>query len=240
MMDQQLLDVVSSTFSSSLSSPLFAQRLQLLKTHLYNRDFERAFPTSLPSADDDVSAEQQALLETYVLRWVPTRALCYYRIFSKTAKFVPESDLHIVSIGAGSGSESLAFQALLTNPCTIVLRYQGLMVVTIDVVDSCPGWESVLTKLTETSNTSSQAFVNFHHANAVENYSLLRPLISNANLITLMFTLNEMVSAQGKVPTTRFLIELIRSMKEGALILVSHVAPTISYLDCGLANLFCV
>ena len=63
---------------------------------------------------------------------------------------------------------------------------------------------------------------------------------SNANLITLMFTLNEMVSAQGKVPTTKFLIELISSMKEGALILVSHVAPNVSNLDCGLANLFCV
>ena len=127
MMDQQLLDILSSTFSSSLSAPLFPERLQLLKTHLYNRDFEKAFPTSLPSVDDDVNAEQQALLETYVLRWVPTRALCYYRIFSKIAKFVPEreaeSDLHIVSIGAGSGSESLAFQALLTSPCITILEY---------------------------------------------------------------------------------------------------------------------
>jgi Putative SAM-dependent methyltransferase len=127
-MDQQLLDILSSTFSSSLSAPLFPQRLQLLKSHLYNRDFEKAFPTSLPSVDDDINAEQQALLETYVLRWVPTRALCYYRIFSTIANFfVPEteaeSDLHIVSIGAGSGSESLAFQALLTSHRITILEY---------------------------------------------------------------------------------------------------------------------
>lgn len=122
MTDQQLLDVISSTFSSTLSSSLFTERLQLLKTHLYNRDFDKAFPTSLPSADDDESEELQSLLDIYVLRWVPTRALCYRRIFGKIAKFVPESDLRVVCIGAGSGSELLALQALLTSPCILIAQ----------------------------------------------------------------------------------------------------------------------
>ena len=97
----------------------------------------------------------------------------------------------------------------------------------------------MLIKLTEMANMSSKAFVNFHHANAVEDNSVLQPLISNADLITLMFTLNEMVTEQGKVPTTKFLLGLINFLKPGAMLLVSHLVLNFSYLDCGLADLFC-
>lgn len=100
--------------------------------------------------------------------------------------------------------------------------YDSLTIVQVDVVDSCPAWEPILTKLTEAGNVKTTASVNFHHANAVEDYMKLQSLLSTANLITLMFTLNEMVTAQGKVPTTKFLIGLIKSLKPGALILVSR------------------
>ena len=100
----------------------------------------------------------------------------------------------------------------------------SLTAVEIDVVDSCPGWEPLLSMLTEAGNKTAAATVNFHHANAVEDYSALQSLFSTATLITLMFTLNEMVTAQGKVPTTKFLIALIKCLRPGALVLVSRSA----------------
>ena|SRR5271156_2328305 len=114
MREQAVLDLISSSFSSTLSSPRFGENLQTVKTHLYNRSFSEAFPTSKPE-DDAVDNEAQVLLETYVLRWVPTRVLCYARIFERIASFLPE-ELQALCIGGGCGSESLAFQVALNRP----------------------------------------------------------------------------------------------------------------------------
>ena len=119
MKDQAVLDLISSSFSSTLSSPRFGENLQTVKTHLYNRSFSEAFPTAKPE-DDTVDNESQTLLETYVVRWVPTRVLCYARIFERIASFLPE-ELRAVCIGAGCGSESLAFQAAF-NRTRMVLK----------------------------------------------------------------------------------------------------------------------
>jgi hypothetical protein len=113
MKDQQLLNLISSTFSNTLFSPLLTERLQSLKTHLFNRSFADAFPTSTSEED-----EEQAMLETYVVRWVPTRVLCYTRIFQKIEEFLSSEDLRVMCIGAGCGSETLALQAVLSSECT--------------------------------------------------------------------------------------------------------------------------
>src|SRR5271170_4338864 len=105
MKDQLLLDLISSTFSSTLQSPRLSEHLQSLKTHLYNRSFADAFPTS--STPKDGAEDQNALLEAYVLRWVPTRALCYSRIIEQVAKYLQKSDLRVLCTGAGCGSETL-------------------------------------------------------------------------------------------------------------------------------------
>ena len=116
MNDQNILNLISSTFFSTLNSPDLSEYLQSLKKHLYNRSFAEAFPTSSSSTQDDSSTDDQnSLLEAYVIRWVPTRALCYSRIFERIAKFLPESKLRVICIGAGCGSESLALQATLTR-----------------------------------------------------------------------------------------------------------------------------
>src|ERR1700685_376188 len=108
MKEQASLDLLSSTFSSTLQSPLLSEYLQSLKRHLYNRSFADAFPTS--SAPKDGAEDQNALLEAYAVRWVPTRALCYSRIIGQVAKYLQKSDLRVVCIGAGCGSETLALQ----------------------------------------------------------------------------------------------------------------------------------
>jgi hypothetical protein len=96
-----------------------------------------------------------------------------------------------------------------------------LTVVTVDVLDSCPGWEPILCKITEAANLSlSPATVAFHHADAVVDYSKVKELFSTTNLVTFMFTLNELVTSQGKVATTKFLLDLINTIPSGCLILV--------------------
>lgn len=95
------------------------------------------------------------------------------------------------------------------------------MEVNLNVLDSCPGWKSILERITEAANTSlNKATVNFHHANAVTEYSKFKELLSTTNLVTLMFTLNELVTSQGKVAATKFLIEIVKMIPSGCLILV--------------------
>jgi hypothetical protein len=91
----------------------------------------------------------------------------------------------------------------------------------LDVLDSCPGWESILERITKAANISlNRAIVTFHHADAVTEYSKFKELFSTTNLVTLMFTLNELVTSQGKVAATKFLIEIVKMIPAGSLILV--------------------
>lgn len=107
----------------------------------------------------------------------------------------------------------------------------------MDVVDSCPGWEPILLMLTKEANASlSPASVFFHSSNAVAEYAQFKELYQNANLITLMFTLNELVSIEGKVSTTKFLLDLTRSIPKECLILVLPLKGP-SNIDCRLPDL---
>ena len=118
MTDQALLKLISSTFALALSSSGLQERLQSLKKHLHSRSFVEAFPTSASATQDDSPEDDQhALLESYVIRWVPTRALCYVRIFERISKFLPQSELRATLVGAGCGSESLALQASYHGNC---------------------------------------------------------------------------------------------------------------------------
>ena len=113
-----------------------------------------------------------------------------------------------------------------------------LSVVDIDVVDSCPGWEIMLSKLTETGNKSLKpAKVTFHHADIVTEYSKLTELLSTKNLVTLMFTLNELITVHGKVAATKMLLEIIKQIPSKSFILVL-TALRVADIDCRLADVF--
>jgi len=239
MKDQLLLDLISSTFSSTLQYPLLPEHLQSLKKHLYHRSFADAFPTSNTTKDEqDAAEDQNTLLEAYVVRWVPTRALCYSRIIQQVAKYLSNSELRVVCIGAGCGSETLALQSALTYE-----RMRSWIcseIVNIDVVDSCPGWEPILSRITESANKTSitSATVNFHHGDIVTEYSNFKELFAIANLVTLMFTLNELITAQGKVPATKFLVELLKALPKGSLILVLTALDDAD-VDRWFSHIFC-
>jgi len=113
-----------------------------------------------------------------------------------------------------------------------------LIEVILDVLDSCPGWEPILERITEAANISLRpAAVTFHQADAVLEYSKFKQLFSSTNLVTLMFTLNELVTSQGKVAATKFLIEIVKMIPTGSLILVFTWQTTLN-IDRGFPYIF--
>jgi len=91
----------------------------------------------------------------------------------------------------------------------------------LDVIDSCPEWEGLLSKITEAANSSlTKANVTFYFADVVKQFGKYADVLKTTNLVTLMFTLNELVTAQGKVSVTKFLIDLVKTIPRGSLILV--------------------
>jgi hypothetical protein len=98
------------------------------------------------------------------------------------------------------------------------------MIVRVDVVDSCPGWGPILSRITDYANDAltTSLTVNFHPGDIVTEYPRFKEFLANTDLVTLMFTLNELITAQGKVPATKFLIDMIRDIPSESLILVFH------------------
>jgi Putative SAM-dependent methyltransferase len=95
------------------------------------------------------------------------------------------------------------------------------MTVELDIIDSCPEWQGLLSRLTTAANSDlMEATVNFHPGDVVTQFSQYTDLFKNTDLVTMMFTLNELVTAQGKIAATKFLINLVKTIPRGALILV--------------------
>ncbi|PGH11551.1 hypothetical protein AJ79_04809 [Helicocarpus griseus UAMH5409] len=95
--------------SEPLSRPL-SELIQILKTHLYRRDFLSAFA----DANDE-------LLKAYALRWSAGRALGYAGIFAAVCEMITQDRAtalqkkmyveHIVCIGGGAGAEIVGLAA---------------------------------------------------------------------------------------------------------------------------------
>jgi len=105
--EQEILTIFRRTFSHAFTNTL-PQTLQEVKGHLYNRDYLKAFGS-------------EEYLQAYVVRWSPSRALAYKRIFLDTCKeirkvlYVEEEgyskNAQIVCIGGGAGAEVVGIAA---------------------------------------------------------------------------------------------------------------------------------
>ncbi|EEQ91733.1 hypothetical protein RJZ56_001125 [Blastomyces dermatitidis] len=115
-LQQLLLNVFQSGLCSDracepdpLSRPL-SELVQILKTHLYNRDFLSAFADA-----------NEELLKAYALRWSAGRALGYAGIFASVLEMIIQHRIagagsdtigqHIVCIGGGAGAEIVGLAA---------------------------------------------------------------------------------------------------------------------------------
>ncbi|ODH27121.1 hypothetical protein ACO22_04286 [Paracoccidioides brasiliensis] len=116
-LQQLLLNVFQSGLLSDkasatepLSRPL-SELVQILKTHLYRRDFLSAFADA-----------NEELLKAYALRWSAGRALAYAGIFASVCEMIIQhrttvaeiitTGSHVVCIGGGAGAEIVGLAAV--------------------------------------------------------------------------------------------------------------------------------
>ncbi|MCJ1272393.1 hypothetical protein MMC21_000179 [Puttea exsequens] len=262
-LQQLLLNSFKDTFSSDLDEDS-GKRIQQVKQHLYNRDFDAAFG-------------EEELRAVYSARWSPSRALAYGQILASLpvlqtgltmdpaighdpSDFGSEGcrsgdfgrkETRIVCIGAGGGAEVVALSGYLNTLNNIAMPHEpsvgssptgpisplNFRLTAIDIAD----WRSITKRLQSTLTTPPQLsdyassgakaaaapviepntlevdFVKLDVLNMeVEEMGLV---LTNAYLVTLMFTLNELYSTS-ITATTNLLLSLTMILNPGSLLLV--------------------
>jgi 25S rRNA (uracil2843-N3)-methyltransferase len=209
------------------------QLLQEVKMHLFNRDFATAF-------------SKQEYLRVYASRWSPSRALGYSEIFTEIADHVQvlppntqgeQATTHVVCLGGGAGAEIVGLAAWLNLNLldgNIERRIEAHLVDIAswgDIHDALlqgivkpPPLSKYASAAVKESNVAllsrnvfSSRFSQIDVLNASE--ETLNMHVQKADLVTLMFTLNELYSSS--IPKTQQLLaRLTRSMRSGAHLLV--------------------
>ena len=222
-----LLSVFAQTFPTVLANKNLETLLQTVKGHLFDRNYAEAFSTA-------------EFLETYVVRWSPSRALAYRAAFLELDEaladcFRIEGGMRkeVVCIGGGAGAELVAAAAAgrFLLPKETVGGEGKLHVTAIDSAD----WSGVTKALVGTLNDvylpRNQYTADFHHADILEpdNMALIP---ETADLITLLFTTNELYT-QSRAGTTRFLLSLAARVQKGCLLMVLESAGSYSTVQIG-------
>ncbi|KAI5295763.1 hypothetical protein KEM52_000301 [Ascosphaera acerosa] len=255
---------------AATSRPL-SELVQLVKAHLYHRDFEAAFT--------DADGE---LLRAYALRWSAGRALAYAGIFSRVLRSTPGvgvGDQHAVCIGGGAGAELVGLMAAWAHLAAEVPRGDGgsdamqqslqdrhetsaghelplaslslsrapghrHQLTLVDVADWSPVVEQLETVAKSAFASGGPVTIGFRRADVLglseqDLSALLRTpgpgIQTDAALVTLMFTLNELFSTS--IPkATRFLLHLTEAMQPGDLLLIVDSPGSYSTVSLGATD----
>ncbi|KAI7091432.1 hypothetical protein KC356_g659 [Hortaea werneckii] len=210
-----------------------AKTVQEVKGHLYNRDFSTAFGSP-------------EYLKVYASRWSPSRALGYLQIFNDVQKHfdvafeesggLPTKPREIVCLGGGAGAELVALAGWLHQSLSED-EEQKLDIKLLDIAS----WESVVSCLErrivippELSKYASAAAKEANKAMLPEgciqvesqqqdlltwSEADLKSTVGGADLVTLMFTLNELYSTN-LAATQQLLARLTDCMQLGSHLLV--------------------
>jgi len=245
---QLLLNIFKNSFSERFASDI-NPLLQEVKGHLYNREFETAFG-------------KEEYLEAYAARWSPSRALGYLQVFeslveelqpfTKRDEGAEDSRWNVVCLGGGAGAEIVALGGFLKRLDTTVGEEltRKISVASIDVA----AWENVIEKLqhqivskpplSKYASAAAQAAnpallepacldVSSHQLDILNApFSAFAPLLQNTNLVTLMFTLNELYATSLSL-TQQFLRNLASSLQPGAFLLVVDSPGSYSTVTLG-------
>jgi 25S rRNA (uracil2843-N3)-methyltransferase len=232
-LQQRCLDIFRDALNPSVDD---AGTLQEVKGHLYNRDFSAAFGKS-------------EYLRVYASRWSPSRALAYLDVLTDVRSshatnldLCGDAAFSIMCLGGGAGGELVALAGWFNS---LKMRVSGsppprLDVTLLDIAD----WTSVvddlhegITKPPQISKYASEATKNANEAlvNQVEvsisfqqkdvlstEDALVKSFsdqVSGANLITFMFTLNELYSAS-MTKTQNLLSRTMAAANPGTILLV--------------------
>jgi 25S rRNA (uracil2843-N3)-methyltransferase len=212
--------------------------VQEVKSHLYNRDFSKAFG-------------KPEYLSAYALRWSASRAACYTEIFSSpgllpmSRSVQPTDDTQssafkVVCIGGGAGAEIVALAAATANSALghgtsiIGSRMEVTVVDSADWSDALKQLQNALTTPPPLSAYASEAVrsanlpliesqklaVSFVLQDVLEcDYARLQGLVEEVDLCTVMFTLNELFWTSIS-KATALLLKLGEMMKASAHLLV--------------------
>lgn len=209
-----------------------SKTVQEVKGHLYNRDFATAFG-------------HENYLKVYASRWSPSRALGYLQVLGDIHQLISQNReeetgvpkaLDVVCLGGGAGAELVAFAGWCSQHMNKESR-ERLHLRLLDIAN----WDTVVKALHKCVITPPE-LSKYASAAAKEANSPLLPeavfevafkqldilswpeedlkaTASSANLVTLMFTLNELYSTS--LPTTqRLLTHLTIFMRPGSYLLV--------------------
>jgi 25S rRNA (uracil2843-N3)-methyltransferase len=234
-LQQLLLNIFKNSFSERFESDI-KPLLQEVKGHLYNRDFLTAFG-------------KEEYLEAYAARWSPSRALGYLEVFESLAQeFQPHSESEddsehskweVVCLGGGAGAEIVALGGFLKR-LEMTAEKEHKREISVAAIDVA-AWTNVVDKLrshivskpplskfasaaAQAANTAlldpTSLDVSFHQLDILNAPSAaFAPLVQDKNLITLMFTLNELYATSLSL-TQQFLRNLTSSLRPGAFLLV--------------------
>lgn len=221
-----VLKLFQDSFRYLLNSPNLESFIQTVKGDLYERDYIKAF------GDDDRRM-------AYVVRWTPSRALCYSSLFSSLEEIrniITERDSRILCIGGGACGELVGLSAVFAQSRDFYNkeRYRSkLDVKLIDIAD----WGLIADKLTSEIKKCwlynepdylNVEFLNEDVLNANHDSSLQ---LNSLDLITLLFTTNELFS-EDKAKSIRF-FQALDNCQPGAHLLIAESAGSYSHITVG-------
>ncbi|GIZ40699.1 hypothetical protein CKM354_000402700 [Cercospora kikuchii] len=202
--------------------------LQEVKGHLYRRDFAEAFG-------------KDEYLRVYASRWSPSRALGYLQILSDVQEKIckgreEEGALKVVCLGGGAGAELVALAAWLSerrgdspdsriSAVFLDIAAWGPTVSNLEKAVVSPPvlsqYASAAAKAANVALLPEEAFTaTFQQADALDlDDAQSKGIYENTDLITLLFTLNELYSTS--VPKTqKMLARITEAAQPGAYLLV--------------------
>ncbi|KAF2126410.1 hypothetical protein P153DRAFT_378000 [Dothidotthia symphoricarpi CBS 119687] len=243
-LQQLLLNIFKDSFTERLQSD-FTPLLQELKGHLFNRDFATAFGRNEYLDMYAARWSPSRALGYLDVLWDLKE---HFHIDQHTATEGQEQteteskNWKVVCLGGGAGAEIVALGGLKKLLSTADKGQPGAKqrtteVIAIDIAD----WTSVVDNLADHVTTppplskyasaAAQAAnvalidpstfkVSPHQLDVLNtNSSALAPLLVDATLVTLMFTLNELYSTSLSL-TQGFLLSLTTALPAGAMLLV--------------------
>ncbi|KAI8931843.1 hypothetical protein NX059_010749 [Plenodomus lindquistii] len=238
-LQQLLLNIFRSTFQERFQTDI-NPLLQEVKGHLYNRDFATAFGN-----ERYLEAYAARWSPSRALGYAEVFWDIKEHLRADQENLGGESEdksWKVVCLGGGAGAEIVALAGVQKMLAALqneeeVSKTPKVEVTAIDVADWSTVVKNLATQLETTPNLSKYASAAAKAANApllapgslqvtFEKHDVLAPdssdlsaHLKNANLVTLLFTLNELYSASLPL-SQKFLLDTTAAMTPGSLLLV--------------------
>lgn len=227
MSPRDILDLFAQEFKFILESSSLQVFIQLVKGQLYERDYMAAFDN-----DDKRFA--------YACRWSPARALAYSSLFGSLE---PIRDLldasngghkRALCIGGGASSELVALASVFCR----LKEYNSTSNSSLDIqVVDIADWSTIVGNLTNYMKRNwiykpETLCASFIHGDILNDDSYPASNYSDLDLITLLFTTNELFAEKRK-ESVQFLQNLNRNCHPGTLLLIAESAGSYSHITVG-------